>query len=125
MWFTYHLQRENEPEVSEMATAGRGAVMLFSHLLQRENESNVSEMVTARQGEVMWFTYMLQRENEPDVSGMGIAGETWCGSRTSYNARTSARRQRNGPCGLRRGDAVHSPPTTPNISKMTTAGGAR
>ena len=50
MWFTYRLQRENEPDVSQMVTAVRGAVMRF--------------------------TYCLQRENEQDVSGMGTAGET-------------------------------------------------
>ena len=45
--FTYLLQRENEPNVSKMATAGRGAVIRFTYRLQRDKEPDVSEMATA------------------------------------------------------------------------------
>ena len=46
MRFTNLLQRKNEPNINEMATAGRGGVMRFTYLLQRENELDVSKMAT-------------------------------------------------------------------------------
>ena len=148
---TYPLQRENEPDVSEMGTAGE-ARQCGSLTSCNARTSRTSAEWLRRVWGGDGFTYLLQRENEPNVSKMATAGARRCDtfhlpsamrqSPTSAKwprrvrrgdavhlqatARERAGHQQIGNSGARRGDAVHLPPATrerSDVSGIGTTGG--